>query len=104
MNKSKCRVKTAAQQLLLGNIKTLQIKLHSEVSIFRVTMTKRKNKHNGTDCRRTETAQIETHKGLNIVEGTFLVININKNQQSSKQTAKIGDKYLLERIPEVRNA
>ncbi|TGO44365.1 hypothetical protein BCON_0536g00060 [Botryotinia convoluta] len=54
---------------------------NSEVNFFRITMPKRKNRLNRADRLRRDTAHIEPHKGLKIVEGSFLVINITNDWQ-----------------------
>ncbi|TGO37722.1 hypothetical protein BHYA_0090g00120 [Botrytis hyacinthi] len=61
-------------------------------------MPKRKNKLNRADRLRRDTAHIEPHKGLKIVEGSFLVIIINNDWQV--QTQRRGNKALLARLPE----
>ncbi|KAF7927536.1 uncharacterized protein EAE98_005918 [Botrytis deweyae] len=61
-------------------------------------MPKRKNKLNRTDRLRRDTAHIEPHKGLEIVEGSFQVITINKDWQV--HTQRRGNKAFLARLPE----
>ncbi|KAF7907376.1 uncharacterized protein EAF01_004963 [Botrytis porri] len=60
-------------------------------------MPKRKNKLNRADRLRRDTAHIEPHKGLKIVEGSFLVITISNDWKVQNQ--RRGSNYLLARLP-----
>ncbi|KAM0144689.1 hypothetical protein ACHAP3_000721 [Botrytis cinerea] len=60
-------------------------------------MPKRKNKPSRADCLRRDTAHVESHTGLKIVEGSFLVITINND--CLLQAHSTGDNSLLARLP-----
>lgn len=60
-------------------------------------MLKRKNNPSRADCLRRDTAHVESHVGLKIVEGSFLVITIKNDWLL--QAHNTGDNSLLERLP-----
>ncbi|TGO52634.1 hypothetical protein BOTNAR_0318g00150 [Botryotinia narcissicola] len=82
----------------LLSIKMLKVLVNSEVSFFRITMPKRKNKLNQADRLRRVTAHIKPHKGLKIADEIFLLITINNDWKV--QTQRRGNKALLARLPE----